>query len=157
MECLRISMYIQKGKKVAHVYAWPFHTAKNKTIRDKHTHTHTNTIAQHSKKKHVSILLKLHTPPHVTSLPSSPCFHLIEAGVGEREQNMCYSELSTHCGPRQGSPPPNLCPMLTQSLRPHLMPFQTDLNIWQSAKKKSTRRPSPFFSSCSPKPLLLNI
>lgn len=77
------------------------------------------------------ILLMLHThAPHALSLPSSPCFHLMEAGAGVREQNMLVLFRALHpLWSSAGESRAQLIPSPTQTLRPHLMPFQTDLNL----------------------------
>lgn len=71
-----------------------------------------------------------YSPSRHVSLVSSPCFHLVEAGVGEREQNMLVLFRALHpLWSSAGESTPQLAPSPTQTLRPHLMHFQTDLNL----------------------------
>lgn len=68
--------------------------------------------------------------PRSLSLPSSPCFHLVEAWVGVRGESMFVLFRALHplwCS--AGESIPQLIPSPAQALRPHLVPFQADLNL----------------------------
>lgn len=116
---------VNEKKKLLHVCMHSPAQLPKKTQKAIKSHTF-----QHNSQKYtISILLKLHTPPHTMSLPSNPCFHLVEAG--ENRTCLCYSGLYTHCGPQQESLQPHSPGHLTQALRSHLMSFQTDLILYR--------------------------
>lgn len=105
---VHFNVYNIKREKVARVHAWPDSQKIKKTTGKRRKKITFGTTVRNIL---LSILQELHTPPRATSY-HPPAFISWWLGlVSENRPCLCYSELSTRCGPQQGSLQPDLPPV----------------------------------------------